>query len=73
MTTELKATVGIPLAWFKSTYSGSGGGECVEVARTGSAVCVRDSKMVDGPQIRVARSGWAVFVGQLMEERDGHR
>ncbi|MET8806399.1 DUF397 domain-containing protein [Streptomyces sp. NPDC004546] len=32
------------LRWRKSSYSGSGGGDCVEVAIAPSAVHVRDSK-----------------------------
>ncbi|NKQ29297.1 DUF397 domain-containing protein, partial [Streptomyces galbus] len=32
------------LQWFKSSYSGSEGGECVEVARSPQTVHVRDSK-----------------------------
>jgi hypothetical protein len=31
-------------AWRKSSYSGSNGGTCVEVAAVGPAVAVRDSK-----------------------------
>ncbi|NHW87742.1 DUF397 domain-containing protein, partial [Escherichia coli] len=31
-------------AWFKSSYSGSQGDDCVEVAVTEGAVHVRDSK-----------------------------
>ncbi|MFJ5532523.1 DUF397 domain-containing protein [Streptomyces sp. NPDC093261] len=31
--------------WFKSSYSGNGGGQCVEAQRVGTAhVAVRDSK-----------------------------
>lgn len=32
------------LTWFKSSYSGSGGDNCVEVAAQPHAVLVRDSK-----------------------------
>ncbi|MFF5898942.1 DUF397 domain-containing protein [Streptomyces argenteolus] len=50
-------------AWFKSSYSGSGGGDCVEVAAGPGAVFVRDTKTgCDGPVLRVGRSGWAAFV-----------
>ncbi|MFF3556056.1 DUF397 domain-containing protein [Streptomyces tsukubensis] len=52
------------LAWFKSSYSGSEGGQCVEVAVSGtSAVYVRDSKTTVGPTLRVSREAWAGFVG----------
>ncbi|WP_030868095.1 DUF397 domain-containing protein [Streptomyces sp. NRRL S-37] len=51
------------LAWFKSSYSGTNGGDCVEVAAGPGAVYVRDSKAVgDGPVLRVGRDEWAVFV-----------
>ncbi|MFC5954934.1 DUF397 domain-containing protein [Streptomyces pratens] len=51
------------LAWFKSSYSGTSGGDCVEVAAGSDAVYVRDSKAVgDGPVLRVGRGEWAAFV-----------
>lgn len=51
------------LRWFKSSYSGSGGGDCVEVAAGLEAVYVRDSKTAgDGPMLRVGRGGWAAFM-----------
>ncbi|WP_157881083.1 DUF397 domain-containing protein, partial [Streptomyces griseoruber] len=31
------------LKWFKSSYSGSEGGQCLEVALTPSAIHIRDS------------------------------
>ncbi|GGP43527.1 DUF397 domain-containing protein [Streptomyces calvus] len=50
------------LHWFKSSYSGSGGGDCVEVAAGLDAVYVRDSKSSDGgPVLRVGRGVWAAF------------
>ncbi|MFH0241795.1 DUF397 domain-containing protein [Streptomyces sp. HK10] len=49
--------------WFKSSYSGSGGGDCVEVAAGPEAVFVRDSKAAgSGPILRIGRDGWAAFV-----------
>ncbi|WP_435241800.1 DUF397 domain-containing protein [Streptomyces cucumeris] len=50
------------LAWFKSSYSGNEGGECVEVATTPSAVHVRDSKEPMGEQLVFARQSWVAFV-----------
>ncbi|MEV6615766.1 DUF397 domain-containing protein [Streptomyces sp. NPDC051051] len=50
-------------AWFKSSYSGSQGDSCVEVAVTEQAVCVRDSKDVTRPHLAVGRGEWARFVG----------
>ncbi|GAA2391243.1 DUF397 domain-containing protein [Streptomyces glaucosporus] len=50
------------LAWFKSSYSGSEGDDCVEVAIDGQAVHVRDSKDVTRPSFAVGREGWERFV-----------
>ncbi|MDG9723532.1 DUF397 domain-containing protein [Streptomyces sp. DH41] len=51
------------LAWFKSSYSGSSGDDCVEVAVTEQTVHVRDSKDVSRLPFTVGREGWARFVG----------
>ncbi|MFE9332998.1 DUF397 domain-containing protein [Streptomyces sp. NPDC006925] len=50
------------LAWFKSSYSGSQGDDCVEVAIAERAVHVRDSKDVSRPAFTVGREGWGHFV-----------
>ncbi|MEV5697593.1 DUF397 domain-containing protein [Streptomyces anthocyanicus] len=50
------------LAWFKSSYSGSSGDDCVEVAVTEQAIHVRDSKDVARPAFAVGRDGWRTFV-----------
>ncbi|MGW8682972.1 DUF397 domain-containing protein [Streptomyces sp. NPDC055817] len=50
------------LAWFKSSYSGSQGDSCIEVALTEQAVCVRDSKDVMRPHFTVGREEWTRFV-----------
>ncbi|GHE94443.1 DUF397 domain-containing protein [Streptomyces griseoluteus] len=50
------------LAWFKSSYSGTQGDSCVEVAVTEQAVYVRDSKDVTRPDFSVRRDVWAHFV-----------
>ena len=49
------------LQWFKSSYSGSQGGDCVEVATQPSAIHVRDSKNT-GPTLTVAPGTWDVFL-----------
>ncbi|MFJ6123111.1 DUF397 domain-containing protein [Streptomyces sp. NPDC092129] len=55
------------LQWFKSTYSGSEGGECLEVAfasddfGTDPAVHIRDSKNPTGPIFTVSPEAWAAF------------
>lgn len=50
------------LAWFKSSYSGTQGDDCVEVAIAEQAVHVRDSKDVSRPAFVVGRDGWRSFV-----------
>ncbi|AWI28159.1 DUF397 domain-containing protein [Streptomyces tirandamycinicus] len=50
------------LAWFKSSYSGSEGDSCVEIAIAEQAVHVRDSKDPACPPFAVGREGWAPFV-----------
>ena len=51
------------LAWFKSSYSNSEGGACVEVAACPHTVHVRDSKLsAAGPQLALAPDAWAEFM-----------
>jgi hypothetical protein len=50
------------LAWFKSSYSGTEGDDCVEVAVAGQAIHVRDSKDIAHPDFAVGRVHWARFV-----------
>ncbi|MGW0772684.1 DUF397 domain-containing protein [Streptomyces sp. NPDC002835] len=50
------------LAWFKSSYSGAEGGDCVEIAAGTAAVHVRDSKDVTRPVLTVSRAAWDGFV-----------
>lgn len=49
------------LRWFKSSYSGSEGGNCVEVARCAETVHVRDSKVSGGPVLDLGPAAWATF------------
>ncbi|MFD7508241.1 DUF397 domain-containing protein [Streptomyces sp. NPDC059853] len=49
------------LAWFKSSYSGTQGDDCVEIAITEQAVFVRDSKDAGRTSFTVSREGWASF------------
>ena len=50
------------LAWFKSSYSGSQGDSCVEIAIAEQAVHVRDSKDVARESFTVGHEGWTPFV-----------
>ncbi|MFE0204517.1 DUF397 domain-containing protein [Streptomyces sp. NPDC058985] len=64
MNTAEYSAVASDLAWFKSSYSGTEGGDCVEVAAGTGVVHIRDSKAVTGPVIRVSREAWEGFLGE---------
>ncbi|MFM9493386.1 DUF397 domain-containing protein [Streptomyces galilaeus] len=57
----------VRLAWFKSSYSGNEGGECVEVATIPDAVHVRDSKVPDRAQLVFRSEEWSAFVRYTVE------
>ncbi|MBQ0824994.1 DUF397 domain-containing protein [Streptomyces tagetis] len=61
----------VPPTWFKSSRSGTEGGECVEVAAATAVVRVRDSKAVGGPVVAVSRSAWAGFLGLVSSQPRG--
>ncbi|MFD8537723.1 DUF397 domain-containing protein [Streptomyces rubrogriseus] len=63
------STVISGLAWFKSSYSGTEGGDCVEVAAGTAVVHVRDSKAAAGPVFTVSPQAWAGFVGLAASEQ----
>ncbi|HJD83850.1 DUF397 domain-containing protein [Kitasatospora aureofaciens] len=50
------------LQWFKSSYSTTDGGECVEVAASTLAIHVRDSKDKAGPTLTFSPEAWSAFV-----------
>lgn len=52
-------------AWRKASYSGTNGGECVEVATQPCLIAVRDSKNPGGPVFTVSPAAFAAFVGAL--------
>lgn len=51
--------------WRKSTYSGGGGSECVEVGGASAKVLVRDTKNLDGAVLDVAHRSWQRFTAAL--------
>jgi Domain of unknown function (DUF397) len=56
--------------WRKSSYSGNGGGNCVEVASNmPGVVAVRDSKNPDGPVLTVETAGWQEFIADVKAGR----
>ncbi len=50
------------LNWFKSSYSGDQGGDCVEVATRPHTIHVRDSKDLTAPFLTLSPAAWAAFL-----------
>ncbi|WP_030799474.1 DUF397 domain-containing protein [Streptomyces sp. NRRL S-337] len=53
------------MAWFKSSYSASEGGNCLEVAASSSphpTIHIRDSKNPQGPTLTLSAGAWAEFL-----------
>jgi hypothetical protein len=48
--------------WRKSTYSGNGGADCVEVADAANEVLVRDTKNRNGGILAFPASAWQTFM-----------
>jgi Domain of unknown function (DUF397) len=55
--------------WRKSSYSGSSGGNCVEVASAATAVMVRDTKDSNGRALAFAPDAWQAFTACLKQWR----
>jgi hypothetical protein len=52
-------------AVIESSYSGSSGGDCVEVADAASAVIVRDTTNRDGGTLAFTSDAWQMFITSL--------
>ena len=55
--------------WIKSSYSGSQGGNCVEVTNGVTTIAVRDSKDAEGPRLTVPVSAWSSFTRRVQRDR----
>ena len=56
--------------WRKSSYSGNGGSNCVEVARDlPCTVAVRDSKDPHGPVLSMEPADWREFIAEVKAGR----
>jgi hypothetical protein len=55
------------LSWRTASYSGSNGGQCVEVATAG-LVLVRDTVRRDGGTLAFGPDAWASFTEKLKHE-----
>lgn len=52
-------------AWRTSSYTGSNGGNCVEVADGGARLRVRDTKNRSGHALTVDTAAWRSFLGEV--------
>jgi len=59
------------LNWRKSSYSGNGGGECVETASVAGSVLVRDTQDRTGPVLRFSPAAWRRFAGLVKRSLAG--
>ncbi|OMI87923.1 DUF397 domain-containing protein [Streptomyces sp. M1013] len=57
--------------WYKSSYSGGSGDNCLEVATGMTAIPVRDSKNPGGPTLRFQAEAWSVFVDGVRRGASG--
>ncbi|MFJ4703071.1 protein of unknown function [Streptomyces sp. TverLS-915] len=55
----------VELSWFKSSYSGSEGDSCIEVALTPLAIHIRDSKDTTLPHFTASPTAWTGFLENL--------
>ncbi|MFE2595605.1 DUF397 domain-containing protein [Streptomyces sp. NPDC059396] len=53
------------VGWRKSSYSGGGNGECLEVADGYADIPVRDSKNPTGPSLRFRTTNWSSFIAAV--------
>jgi len=58
------------LSWRTSSYSGSNGGQCIEVAVPGR-VLVRDSKNPDGARLGFSAQAWRKFAARIKSGNAG--
>jgi hypothetical protein len=58
------------LCWQKSSYSGNGGGSCVEVARNlPRTIAIRDSKDPHGPILTISPNIWQNLIVDIKAGR----
>jgi hypothetical protein len=50
------------MSWRKSSYSGNGGGNCIEVGQVVRNVVVRDTKDREGAVLAFGADAWADFL-----------
>lgn len=55
--------------WRKSSFSGGGGSNCLEVTDAGRTIAVRDSKDALGPVLVFGQHAWRQFAAKVTAER----
>jgi hypothetical protein len=55
----------VDVRWRKASYSGNGGGDCVEVGDGSRGVLVRDTKDRVGPVLRFTPGAWRRFAAEV--------
>jgi hypothetical protein len=55
--------------WRKSSFSGGGGSNCVELTDAGQAIAVRDSKQAPGPVLVFGQHAWRQFAAKVKAGR----
>jgi hypothetical protein len=55
-------------SWRKASYSGTNGGNCVEVGNAGR-IAVRDSKDPEGPKLGFTPEQWRAFTRRIKHSR----
>jgi hypothetical protein len=53
------------LTWRTSSYSGSNGGNCIQVAAATGVIAVRDSKDPGGPVLMLGPRDWQRFADHV--------
>ena len=51
--------------WRKASYSGNGGGSCVEVGNAATGVVVRDTTDREGTLLAIPAGAWRKFIASV--------
>jgi hypothetical protein len=68
-TTSFSGGDRVELTWRKSSFSGSNGGDCVEVAQSPVMFGIRDSKNTDGPTLALSAGSGRSFLAAVKRRR----
>jgi hypothetical protein len=59
------------LKWRKSSHSGNGGGNCVEVGSDAHGLVIRDTQDQTGPVLKFSAEAWRKLIANVTTERLG--